>query len=89
MEGGKFENHNIIIEDRKKFVLTGISEVMSFDEETIMLETSLGRLAIKGAGLRILNFESQIGDLTGEGKIFALIYTANDSGGGFFSRLFR
>ncbi len=89
MEGGKFENHNIIIEDRKKFVLTGVSEVVSFDEETIMLETAFGKLAIRGTGLRILNFESQIGDITGEGKIFALIYTANDVGGGFFSRLFR
>lgn len=89
MEGSKFENHNVIIEDRKKFVLTGVTEVVSFDEETIMLDTALGRLAIKGSGLRILNFEAQIGDLSGEGKIFAIIYTASENGGGFFSRLFR
>lgn len=89
MDGGKLENHNIILEDRKRFVLTGVTQVISFDEETIMLETSLGRLVIKGAGLKILNFEAQIGDLTGEGKVFALIYTANDNGGGFLSRIFR
>ena len=89
MDAGKLENHNIILEDRKKFVLTGVTQVISFDEETIMLETSLGRLVIKGTGLKILNFEAEIGDLSGEGKVFALIYTANDNGGGFLSRIFR
>ena len=89
MDGAKFENHNVILEDRKKFILTGVSQVISFDEETIMLETALGKLAVKGAGLKILNFEAQIGDLSGEGRVFAFVYTANDNGGGFLSRLFR
>ncbi len=89
MEESLLKNHNIIVEDRKKFILTGIKEVISFDDETVMLDTALGRLAIKGSGLRILNFEAQSGDLTGEGKVFAFIYTANESNGGFFSRIFR
>lgn len=83
------KNHNVIIEDRKKFVLTGIKEVISFDEETVMLETALGRLAVKGLGLHILSFESESGDLTGEGRVNAIIYTAQENDGGFFSRLFR
>ena len=89
MEENILKNHNIIIEDRKKFILSGVRQVISFDDETIMLDTVLGKLAVKGAGLRILNFESESGDLSGEGKVFAIIYTANESDGGFFSRLFR
>lgn len=89
MEETLRQNHNVIIEDRKKFTLTGIKEVLSFDDETVMLETTLGRLAVKGAGLHILSFEAESGDLSGEGRIHAFIYTSQESGGGFFSRLFR
>lgn len=35
-------NHNIIIEDRKKLTLSGVKDVISFDDETLLLETALG-----------------------------------------------
>lgn len=82
-------NHNAIIEDRKKFTLTGVKDVLTFDEETVMLETALGRLAIKGSSLHILNFNNESGDLSGEGKVHALIYTSDEKSGGFFSKLLR
>lgn len=81
--------HNIIIEDRKKFTLTGIKDVLSFDDETVTLNTVLGKLVLKGAGLHILNFINETGDLSGEGKIYAIAYTAEEKSGGFISRLFR
>jgi len=83
------QNHNVIVENRKKFTLTGIKEVLSFDDETIMLDSVLGRLAIKGAGLHILNFNTETGDLVGDGRVHAFIYTVAENGGGLFSRLFR
>jgi sporulation protein YabP len=81
--------HNVIVEDRKKFTLTGIKEVCAFDEENIMLDTSYGKLSIKGSGLHILNFDSVVGDLLGEGRIHAFIYTAPETSGGLFSKIFR
>ncbi len=83
------KNHNIIIEDRKKFILTGVKDVLSFDEENTLLDTALGRLAIKGSGLRIVNFNNETGDLIGEGRIIAFIYTADEKEGGFWSRLLK
>ncbi len=83
------KNHNVIIEDRKKFTLSGVKEVLAFDDESIALETVMGKLYIKGAGLHILSFESEIGDLAGEGRLHAVIYTAEEPNGGFFHRLFR
>lgn len=83
------KNHNIIVEDRKKFTLTGVKDVLSFDEQTIMLETVLGRLAIKGEDLRLGQFDTSKGDISGSGKIHALIYTNAENNSGFFSRLFR
>ena len=82
-------NHNVIIEDRKKLTLSGVKDVISFDDETLLLETVLGRLTVKGAGLHIVNFDTASGDLFAEGKIYAAVYTSDEKNGGFFSRVFR
>lgn len=82
-------NQNIIIEDRKKLTLSGVKDVISFDDETLLLETVLGRLTVKGAGLHIVNFDTASGDLFAEGKIYAAAYTSDEKNGGFFSRVFR
>ena len=89
LEEKKIVNHNVIIEGRKKFTVTGVKEVISFDEETIAADTFLGRLVIKGDGLHILNFDTDSNDLMGDGKIHAMVYTAQEKSGGFLSRLFR
>ena len=69
--------------------LTGIKDVLSFDEETVVLDTSLGRLTVKGSGLHIVNFDTKSGDLSAEGRLYALVYTTEEKNGGFFSRVFR
>lgn len=82
-------NHSLIVENRKKFTISGIKDVISFDEETVVTDSVMGKLVIKGEGLHILNFNTETYDLSGEGKIHALVYTANEQGGGFFSKIFR
>lgn len=89
LEEKKTVNHNIIIENRKKFTFTGVKDVISFDEDTITADTFLGRIVIKGDGLHILNFDTVSYDLSGEGKIHAVVYTAEEKGGGLLSRIFR
>lgn len=89
MEDIAVKNHSVILENRKKFTLSGVRDVISFDDETVMLDTFGGKLAIKGANLKILSFDTQSGDLLGEGRVHAFIYTAEERNGSFFSRLFR
>ena len=89
MDENKSINHNIIVENRKQFTVSGTLDVISFDEETIVLETSMGRLVIKGDGLKISSFDKSVYDLLGEGKVHALVYTAEEKSGGFLSRVFR
>lgn len=89
MEDNVRVNHNIIVEDRKKMTLTGVKDVLSFDEETVVLDTSLGRLTVKGSGLHIVNFDTKSGDLSAEGRLYALVYTSEERNGGFFSRVFK
>ncbi len=82
-------DNNIIIEKRKKLTISGVKDCLSFDEETITLSTVLGRLTVKGMSLHITNFDTSSGDFTAEGKINAVVYTADDQKGGFLSRVFK
>ncbi len=89
MQDNIVTNSSIIIENRKIINLSGVSECIGFDEETILLDTKLGKLTIKGSGLHIQNFNTSTCELTAEGKIYAIAYTANDSKKSFFSKIFR
>lgn len=84
------KKHGIILEDRKNLTLTGVKDVSGFDEQKITLNTELGELTIKGAGLHINDFSHETGELTLDGEIDSLVYLAQKQPeGGFFSKLFR
>lgn len=80
--------HCVTIDDRKQMKLTGISEVDSFDEQTVVLNTDLGRLTVKGDGLKITGLDVDSGDCGISGNIFGLAYS-DEASGGFIKRLFR
>ena len=89
-EFNKIESHNLILENRSKLRLTGVTDVDSFDETTIVAYTELGELNIGGTGLHIFKLSTDEGELVVEGKINSLIYLENQpKSGGVFSRLFR
>lgn len=81
--------HNIILENRKKILLTGVCDVLGFDECTINAITELGEITIKGTELKMGNFNADKGELSAEGNIVAIVYTAAKPSGGIFSKLFR
>ena len=81
---------NVIIESRKKLNISGVKDVISFDDETILLDTPLGKMTIKGESIHIANFNTETGDLEAHGTIHAVVYMSDGkSSGGFISRLFR
>lgn len=69
---------NLSLDSRKKLALTGVQEVISFDEEKISLNTVLGSLSIKGEGLKMNKLDVQNGNVTIIGKISAMIYSGKD-----------
>lgn len=82
--------HTMVVEDRKRLSVSGVTDVESFDEETVALATELGELLIHGYDLHINRIDVESGDLSLEGEIISLIYTDNQpQTGGFFGRLFR
>lgn len=85
-----YKDHNIIIDNREKLNVSGVTDVVTFDEETIILKSVMGRITVKGENLHITSFDNEIGDLISEGKIHAVVYMSDDKEStGFFSRLFR
>ena len=83
------KNSNIILESRKKLTLTGVKDVVSFDDETLILKTELGNLTVKGEKLHIGIFNTETGDLSADGVFITMVYTTDEKQGGFFSKVFR
>lgn len=83
---------NLVLDNRKKLSVTGVEEVISFNDEIIILNTNLGSLTIKGGGLKMNRLDVQNGDMMITGTINSLIYSSskgrknNDS---ILARLFR
>ncbi|MGN0551498.1 MAG: sporulation protein YabP [Acutalibacteraceae bacterium] len=82
--------HSIVLENRHALSLSGVSDVGSFDEQTVVVFTDFGELHIKGVGLHISRLSLDSGEVSIDGEINSLIYTENQaSGGGLFSKLFK
>ncbi|MCL2030329.1 MAG: sporulation protein YabP [Oscillospiraceae bacterium] len=82
--------HHVIMEGRSRLSVSGVEDVESFDEQSIVCVTSRGVLVIRGRELRIGKLNTEGGDLNVEGTVDALEYEDTAApGGGFFSRLFR
>ena len=82
--------HSVILEDRNKMTVTGVSDVDSFDEQTMIVYTDMGELTVRGKGLHISRLNTETGELNITGTVAAIAYTDDRTKtGGFISRLFR
>ena len=82
--------HNVIMEDRHTLTVSGISDVDSFDEQTVIVFTDMGELTVKGEGLHINRLSLEVGEIMIEGNISSLSYSDSKptQEGGFWSRVF-
>ena len=44
---------NLILENREKLNVSGVNDVLSFDDQVVIIETELGLLTVKGENLKI------------------------------------
>ena len=80
--------HHLILEDRENLTVSGVEEVESFDENTIVMYTAQGTLIVRGEGLHIEKLSLDGGDLKVEGMVESLTYEeTRRNKGGFFARL--
>lgn len=71
---------NVVLENREKLNVTGIVDVLSFDDQIIIIETELGLLTIKGEDLKINKLSIDTSDFIVEGRINSLLYSNADTG---------
>ena len=82
--------HHVVLEDRKHLTVSGVEDVERFDENTIVLSTTMGAMTIIGENLHIEKLSLDGGDLKVEGTIESLVYEEEHGNqGGFFARLLR
>ena len=82
--------HRLSLEDRGQLRVSGVSDVESFDEQTVVLHTGRGTLIVRGRDLHMQMLSLEGGQISIDGVVDALAY--EDDGresGGLFSRLFR
>lgn len=81
--------HNVILEGRERLSVSGVEDVESFDEESIVIYTTRGTLTVRGSGMRIEKLSVDLGELTVDGTISALEYEDEvRRNEGFWRRLF-
>lgn len=83
--------HNIIVENRSRMDITGVTRIVSYDESGAVLETQQGTLTVGGSGLQVSELSIKSGEVKISGKLEFLQYTqpAARSAGGFLRRLAR
>ncbi len=73
--------HKLTLNSRKELSMTGVSEVISFDENAVVLKTSMGLLSVHGQDLQLKNLSLDGGQVAVEGTISAFVYEEPRKGG--------
>ena len=81
--------HKLTLNERKSLTMTGVSEVVSFDDTAVVLHTALGTLIVQGSGLQLKTLSLEGGQVAVDGTVCALIYEESRSERGLWQRLFR
>ena len=90
---GSNRQHKFILQNRSKGNIPGICDVVSFDENAVVLDTDMGLLTIKGKELHVSRLTLEKGEVDIEGTIDSMVYSSNEalrkSGESLFTRLFK
>ena len=82
--------HSVIMEDRRKLSVTGVTDIDSFDDQTIIAITDMGEITIRGWGLHITKLNLEQTELLVDGEISSLTYTdTRPQAKGFFAKMMR
>lgn len=84
---------NLILENRGKLSISGVNDVLSFDDQVVIVETELGLLTVKGENIRINKLSIDTSEVIVEGNISYLAYSDKDmeksKNGGLLSKIFK
>ena len=84
---------NLILENREKLSISGVKDVLSFDDQVVMVETELGLLTVKGENITINKLSLDTSEVIVQGEISYLAYSDKEQdkvkGGSLISKIFK
>lgn len=82
---------NLVLENREKLNVSGVNDVLSFDDQVVIIETELGLLTIKGENLKINKLSIDTSEVIVEGRINNLTYSDHQvkTEGGILGKIFK
>ena len=83
---------NLILENRGKLNVSGVNDVLSFDDQVVMVDTELGLLTVKGENIRINKLSLDTAEVIIEGEISSLTYSQSKqekSSGSLLCKIFK
>ena len=80
--------HKIALDGRERLTATGVTEVLSFDDSSVIMKTQLGILTVLGENLVLKTLSAEGGNLAVSGHVSALQYE-EPRPDGFWQKLFR
>ena len=83
---------SLVMENRRRLVLSGVKEVDGFTETEVSLFTEMGQLTVKGRNLRVSQVDTDTGELVMTGDpVTSLVYSDKPrrTPDNFITKLFR
>ena len=75
----KEQNHDVILKSRKRLEMSGINDVLSYDEKEILVQTEGTEVSIEGDGLKIERVDAENGELIVNGLIIGIFYFVKEA----------
>ena len=66
--------HKLQLNERRQLTMTGVTEVVSFEDTAVVLQTSLGTLIVQGHDLQLKTLSLDGGQVAVDGTISSLVY---------------
>ena len=79
--------HKLTLNERKQLTVTGVTEVISFDETAVVANTQAGTLVVQGENLQLKTLLPEGGQVVVDGTVSALVYEQPRGGGSLWKRL--
>lgn len=80
--------HKLTLNERSRLTISGVTEVISFDDASVVLKTCMGTLTVQGDGLQLKTLSVEGGQVEVDGTVSSLSYEEPRTEGGWLSRLF-
>ena len=83
---------NLVLENREKLSVSGVLDVLSFDDQVVIIETELGLLNVKGDNLHINKLSIDTSEVIVEGDIYSMSSSdksVDKKGNSLISKIFK